>query len=491
MTPVLSPAHRPAGPAPQQLVDDVLAAGRTTHTLAIVDVTSTVNLRWAANSLTTNGVTTSTTVTVVAFAGAGSGGTAESALTTGVVTATIGDRDEIADLVARAEHAALTAEPAADAEPLLGTGSDGPTDWDAPPRATSVAALAGFSPRLGAELAAAARAGTGLYGYAEHQLTSTWVASSTGLRFRLDSPEGHLGITARRPAPDGALRTSWVGRGFTDPDALDPAALHAELRRRLAWADRRVELPAGRYDTVLPPDAVADLVLYLYFSAGARAAVDGHSVWSGGAGPAGIAGTRVGERVADTRVRLHSDPTGAGFPGLRCSDRLVARASSADESVFDSGLVLTATDWIRGGLARALITSRASAAATGLPPAAGVENLVLTVDGGTGSTDDLVAGLGSGLLLTCLWYIREVDPQTLLLTGLTRDGVYRVEGGEIVGEVNNFRFNESPLELLNRFTAAGATVPALSREWGEYFTRTAMPALRVPDFRMSSVSEAT
>jgi predicted Zn-dependent protease len=95
-----------------------------------------------------------------------------------------------------------------------------------------------------------------------------------------------------------------------------------------------------------------------------------------------------------------------------------------------------------------------------------------------------------GLLLTCLWYIREVDPQTLLLTGLTRDGVYLVERGEVAGAANNFRFNESPVALLDRFTAAGDTVPAFSREWGDYFPRTAMPALRVPDFNMSSVSEA-
>jgi predicted Zn-dependent protease len=116
---------------------------------------------------------------------------------------------------------------------------------------------------------------------------------------------------------------------------------------------------------------------------------------------------------------------------------------------------------------------------------------VLTIDGATGGIDDLVAGMDDGLLLTCLWYIREVDPQTLLLTGLTRDGVYRVQGGEIVGEVNNYRWNESPVDLLNRFTHASATVPSFSREWGDdYFSRTATPALRVPDFNMSSVSQA-
>ena len=79
-----------------------------------------------------------------------------------------------------------------------------------------------------------------------------------------------------------------------------------------------------------------------------------------------------------------------------------------------------------------------------------------------------MATTGRGLLLTCLWYIREVDPVTLLLTGLTRDGVYLVEDGEVVGAVNNFRFNESPLGVLDRATEAGVTERALSREWSEW-----------------------
>ena len=103
----------------------------------------------------------------------------------------------------------------------------------------------------------------------------------------------------------------------------------------------------------------------------------------------------------------------------------------------------------------------------------------------------MIAATGRGLLITCLWYIREVDSQTLLLTGLTRDGVYLVENGEVTGAVNNFRFNESPVAMMGRVTEAGATVPALPREWNDYFTRTAMPPLRVDGFNMSSVSQAS
>jgi predicted Zn-dependent protease len=117
-----------------------------------------------------------------------------------------------------------------------------------------------------------------------------------------------------------------------------------------------------------------------------------------------------------------------------------------------------------------------------------IDNLILDA-GGSRSLAEMVASTERGLLLTCLWYIREVDPATLLLTGLTRDGVYLVENGEVTGAVNNFRFNESPVGLLSRATEAGRTEATMPREWSDWFTRAAMPPLRVPDFHMSSVSQ--
>ena len=220
-----------------------------------------------------------------------------------------------------------------------------------------------------------------------------------------------------------------------------------------------------------------------YWYAGARDAHDGHSLSSRRGG-----GTRIGEDLVAAGVTLASDPA---YPGLECAPHVVVGSSGDDRSVFDNGLPLGRTDWIRSGTLTALRQTRETAALTGQPVTPAIDNLLLEIDGGEGGVDDLVADTERGLLLTCLWYIRAVDPQTLLLTGLTRDGVYLVENGEITGAVNNFRFNESPVELLRRFTHASATVPAFSREWGEdYFSRTAMPALRVPDFNMSSVSQA-
>jgi predicted Zn-dependent protease len=199
-------------------------------------------------------------------------------------------------------------------------------------------------------------------------------------------------------------------------------------------------------------------------------------------------GTRVGEKLTGLPVTLSSDPRAAG---LECAPFVVAHASSRESSVFDNGLALGATDWISGGTLSALTQTRRSAARTGLPVTPAVDNLSMSVPGGGASLEEMVARTERGLLLTCLWYIREVDPQRLLLTGLTRDGVYLVEGGEVVGAVNNFRFNESPVDLLGRMTEVGATGPTLPREWSDYFTRAAMPPVRVADFNMSTVSQAS
>ena len=103
----------------------------------------------------------------------------------------------------------------------------------------------------------------------------------------------------------------------------------------------------------------------------------------------------------------------------------------------------------------------------------------------------MIAATERGLLLTCLWYIREVDPSTLLVTGLTRDGVYLVENGAVVGAANNFRFNESPVDLLARATEVGTPERTLGREFGEYLNRAVMPPLRIPDYNMSTVSQAS
>ena len=458
---------------PHEVVERALELSRADGCVVIADEQSTANLRWAGNALTTNGVTRGRTLTVIATVD-GKEGTAS-----GVVSRSAVTPDELEPLVRAAEAAARGAGPAEDAQPLV-TGVKQAPEFTEAPVETSSAVFADFAPALGEAFARARAGGRELYGFANHELTSTYLGTSTGLRLRHDQPNGTLELNAKSP---DRTRSAWAGRSTRDFKDVDPAVLDAELAVRLGWAERRVALPAGRYETLLPPTAVADLLIYQMWSASGRDAVEGRTVFSKPGG-----GTRVGEKLTDLPLTLRSDPN---EPGLESAPFVIAHSSGGDQSVFDNGLPLAPTEWMREGELRHLTTSRHSAALTGLPVAPGIDNIVL--DGGEDrSLDEMVANTdhrGPCLLLTCLWYIREVDPASLLLTGLTRDGVYLVENGEVTGEVNNFRFNESPVGVLGRATEAGRTEKTLPREWSDWFTRAAMPALRVPDFNMSSVSQ--
>ncbi len=459
-------------PTPQFLVDTALERSTADSCAVVLSVSSTANLRWANNTLTTNGIMAGTSMTVVSVIDGGSGAAA------GVLSQAATTPAQVKALVAQADAAARAASPAEDAADIV-TGGEA-ADWVDAAGQTSVDVLAEFASSLGESLQRATAEQRLLYGYVEQDVTTTYVATSGGLRARFEQPTSHVGMTGK-PADRSA--SAWVGQAAEHIGEMSVVDLDAELVRRLSWAQRRIELPAGRYDTILPPTAVADLAIYAYWVSSGRDAFEGQTVYSDPQG-----GTRVGQQIARSGVQLRSDPR---HPGLTAAPFLVARASSSEQSVFDNGLPVEATDWIRDGTLRSLFTSRHTAGLTALPLSPPIDNLVLSVDGGAGAVDDLVQSAERGLLLTCLWYIREVDPQTLLLTGLTRDGVYLVEGGEVVGAANNFRFNESPIDLLNRFGAAGETVRSFSREWGDYFPRTMTPPLRVPDFNMSSVSQAS
>ncbi|MBT3150586.1 TldD/PmbA family protein [Streptomyces sp. CHD11] len=455
---------------PYEIVERALGLSRADGCVVIADEESSANLRWAGNALTTNGVTRGRTLTVIATVD-GAEGTASGVVSRSAVTV-----DELEPLVRAAEAAARGAGPAEDAQPLV-TGVDHSPEFTEAPAETSSAVFADFAPALGEAFARARAGGRELYGFAHHELVSSYVGTSSGLRLRHDQPNGTLELNAKSP---DRTRSAWAGRSTRDFADVDPTALDAELAVRLGWAGRRLELPAGRYETLLPPSAVADLLIYQLWSASGRDAAEGRTVFSRPGG-----GTRIGERLTELPLTLRSDPR---EPGLESAPFVIAHSSGGDRSVFDNGLPLEATEWIRAGELNRLTTSRHGAGLTGLPVTPGIDNLILD-GGGDRPLEDMVAATERGLLLTCLWYIREVDPATLLLTGLTRDGVYLVENGEVTGEVNNFRFNESPVDLLGRAVEAGRTERTLPREWSDWFTRAAMPALRVPDFHMSSVSQ--
>jgi predicted Zn-dependent protease len=465
--------------SPQEVIERALAASRAEGCVVIVEEVSQAEVRFANNTTTTNGVRRDRRVAVVSFRAVTSDGSAAFArMAVGVASGS--GEVEVTELVRASEMEAGGAAPADDASPLIEPGVATTSDFDEAPVPTSPAVLSGVITGLGDAFARARSAGNRLAGFATHGVETVYLGTSTGVRLRHVQPAGTMELVAR--SADGT-RSVWSGAGTTAFDDIDVHAFESRLDRRLAWAQRRVELGAGRYEVLLPPDATADLMVAMSQSMSGRDAEEGRSPFAAAGG-----GTKIGEELCPLPFDLRGDP---GEVGLESSPFLVTGASGTDVSVFDNGLAIGPTNWVEGGRLRRLQYHRAAAARSGVEPSPPVGNLILALPGASASLDDMIATTERGLLLTCLWYIREVDPVTLLLTGLTRDGVYLVEHGEVVGAVNNFRFNESPLEMLARVTESGVTQRALSREWGEWMNRTAMPPLRVADFNMSSVSPAT
>ena len=373
------------------------------------------------------------------------------------------------------------ADPAEDRAELVA--GDAAADWEDAPGETSIEVFDAFAAQLGDAFGQADAERRILYGFVFHEVTTTYLGSSTGLRLRHVQPTGHYGCTGKNAE---LTNSAWVGGATRDFADVDAAQMAADLATRLGWGERRIDLPAGRYDTVLPPTRGRrpdDLRLL-----GVPAPATPHDGRRCSPSRAAAPGSA---RRSSNRGVTAATPT-RRTPACECAPFVVAGGSSDRSSVYDNGLPLGSDRLDRrrtADLADPDPAHRRRSPASRRPRPSTTS--CSTSTGRRAPRPTWSAGLDDGLLLTCLWYIREVDPQTLLLTGLTRDGVYRVEGGEITGAVNNFRFNESPIDLLRRYTHASETVPSFSREWGEdYFSRTATPALRIPDFNMSSVSQA-
>jgi predicted Zn-dependent protease len=452
-----------------ELAARALAVSRADGCVVLVEQTRSADVRWANNTMTTNGSSTDARLSVVSILDG----------RVGVATRTVGRRLDVPAAVRASEAAAAVSRPSPDADALPGPdGTPSPPPVAAEPPDDGIARVV---EGLAEAFSKADRDRELLYGFADQRLTTTVLASSAGVHRRHVQPGGSLAATAKSR---DLSRSAWQGVAGASWWADDVTALHGRLRRLLGWQERRVELPAAPYEVLLSPSAVSDLLLPLVWSAPLRDALEGHGPF---ARPDG--GTRLGDRFCPLPLTIASDP---GDPRARAMPFVATTASGAGSSVFDDGLGIGRTSLLAEGVLAALVSSRAQARRAGLAPTPLADNLL--VDGGSQATRDLAAMVaateGPALLISSLWYIRDVDPEQLLLTGLTRDGVYLVEGGRIVATVNNFRFNESPVDMLQRVTEIGRAVPALPREWGDWFERAVTPPLRVAGFRMSSVSEA-
>ncbi len=456
---------------PQEIIERITAAANYDDCIVIVESKTQANLRWASSTLTTNGVIAEQDVTVIGFVAV------DGSMASGSVSRTAVELDDCIELAKLAGIAARAAGKAEDAAPLLTNKSFG--DWSAEHPATGPAIFKKFVGDLGDMFKRSKSDAIELFGYAEHTSKTIWVGSKGGLRLRFDRPDGRIEMNGKS---HNRTRSTWEGVASRNFDSIDVAAIDKTIRTRLDWQSRRTELPAGKYQTVLPSGSVADLYTYMLWLASGKDAVDGISAFSAPNGK-----TRIGEKFANLPVNIYSDST---YRGLESVPYQVTRSSSSMSSVFDNGIDNPKVNLFTQGKLANLMTNRAISTQTGLSHSPWGDNVIIDVEGGAGTKEDLISQVKSGLLVTTLWYIRLVDPTTQLLTGLTRDGVYEIRDGEVTGAVNNFRWNDSPLGILNRIAAAGATEITQPREWAGDLERVAAPAMIIDDFNMSTVSQA-
>jgi predicted Zn-dependent protease len=407
---------------------------------------ASANVRFAKNALTTSGSFEDTTVSLwIAL------GKRHAWATSNQV-----DDKSLRALAERGVAMAKLAPEDPERMPVLGAQryAAAPPVWDAAAAAMSAEARAAVAALAVAE---GDRANVEIAGFFRRDATEHALRTSGGLAARHDETEASYTVTARTPDGTGS---GWAGLEMHSLAGFDAPALTRVAIDKAIRAARPRTVDPGKYTVVLEPACVAEMLAFLVGEMDQRSADEGRSFFTG----------KLGERAFADFVSLTSDPTDPATPG----------------APFDNeGLPLRRQPWIDAGRVAALQVSRFWAAKKGLAPT-GAHRVHRLSGGAAESIDALVQGTKRGLLVTRFWYTRMLEPQTLTLTGLTRDGVFLIEDGRIAAPVTNFRYNESPafvLKNVEAMTRATVRVPSDSGIWH-------VPALRTREFTMASGSAA-
>ena len=288
------------------------------------------------------------------------------------------------------------------------------------------------------------------------------VGNSKGLFAYQAGTSTNYTLTVRTTDGTGS---GWAGADHPDWNQLDVKGVAQRAIEKARLSRNPVAIEPGRYTVILEPQAVGDLVQLLAFALDARSADEGRSAFSKQGG-----GTKIGEKVADERVTLFSDPA---------DPQLLS-------NVFDGqGLPAHRVAWIENGILKRLTYGRFWAQKKGQQPDAGTNAVKLA--SGTQTQEELIASTPRGVLVTRLFYLRQTDPRTVMYTGLTRDGTFLIENGKVTKSIKNFRFNESPLLMLNNLDGIGKSVRVAGTEAGGDVV---MPPLKIRDFNFTSLSDA-
>jgi predicted Zn-dependent protease len=437
------------------LTDRVLALSKAEQTFVAVNGTESANLRFARNTATTSGASSGVSVAITTAFGKRSG----------IVTTAQFDDASLQRSLRAAEEIAKLSPENPEAMPFLGPQTFTPVkayfddvanasaDWRASAAETAIA----LSKKKDVVSA----------GFVQTQATMQAVASSQGL-FAYDRfTAADYNLTARTPDGSGS---GWASKSFNELRLVDPEKLASAAIDKAALAKSPAAIEPGKYTVVLEPAALADLLVYMIFSADARQADEGRSFFSKKGG-----GNRVGEQIVGDKVRIYSD---------------AAHPLAPTVSFDNEGLPIGRNAWVENGVLKDLFYSRFWADKMKKAPTAGPSNLIM--EGGTATMNDLISGVERGVLVTRFWYIRSLDPQTILVTGLTRDGLFLIEKGKVTRAVKNMRWNESPIVALNNLDAMTPAERVVSGEGngGAGGFSIVCPAARIREFTFSSASDA-
>jgi predicted Zn-dependent protease len=401
------------------------------------------NIRYARNTVSTAGHRSNQDMTVEASFGKRSG----------IATTDEFDEDSLRNVVERAEELAKLSPENPEFMPPLG-----PQTFDK--SISYVEDTAAIKPEYRAEVAAksiepASAKDVTAAGFLNDSSGFSAMLTSNGLFAYNQSTDVDFTVTMRTNDGTGS---GWVTRDFNDVKKFDAeeAAKIAIDKAVMSRQARAIE--PGKYTVILEPAASVGLLRNMSGAFNARTADEGRSFMSKDDG------NKMGEKIVDERVNVYSDPLHPDVPTSTWNGE---------------GLPLKKTNWIENGVVKNLAYSRYWAGQKGVDPVPFPSNFIM--EGGSATRDELIKSTKRGILVTRLWYIRSVDPQTLLYTGLTRDGTFYIENGEIRYPVKNFRFNESPIIMLNNLEALGEQVR---------INGNLIPYMKIRDFTFTSLSDA-
>lgn len=428
----------------KKIIDKVLAFSKADEMSVSLSGNRTGNIRYARNSVSTSGETEDLSLSVTSVFGKKSG------------TSTINEFDDssLEKSVRRAEEIARLAPDNPEYLPQLGsqqyleTSSFAESTANIKPDYRAKAAFDSIDPCAKKNLTAA--------GYMEDTAGFSAIGNSKELFGYNKSTSVDFSITVRTADGTGS---GYAARDYNDVAKLSTlSATEVAMQKALASSSAKAIEP-GKYTVILEPTAGVDLLQNMMRSMDARNADEGRSFLGKKGG-----GTRLGEKLFDERVTIYSDPQNPEIPGLP-----FAGDGRPQEKVV----------WVENGVVKNMYYSRFWAEKKGVKAIPSPSAFIF--QGGTQSLAEMIKGTEKGILVTRLWYIRAVDPQTLLYTGLTRDGTFYIENGQIKYPVKNFRFNESPVIMLNNLEAMGKPV----RAGGNL-----IPPLKIRDFTFTSLSDA-